>query len=302
MRKLSAAVITALLISTIAGIVIVDCGIADPVPEPERDPPEIWVTCPVDGHTYGGKGVVLTFSVNKGPYGTYTFLSPVKYWVDGLPIGQFSDKMDSGWAPVPGTEFVSKAFSVTLTALSEGRHSVEITTTANHTQYKKPFGYFWAVSSISSGKIYFTIDATPPQVLTQSAQNKTYDRTDIPLNFTVSEPVSWVGYSLDGESNVTTTENLSNVTAFYGELEIVRTNVNTVLTGLSEGSHSLTIYAIDTVGNTGKSEKIQFAIAHETEPKPQPQPFPTALVAAAFVSVAAVSAGLLLFFLWKRNH
>jgi hypothetical protein len=303
MRTLSAALISTLLTLAVVGTLLVNFGIANPMPpEPERDPPEIWVTCPIDGHTYGGNGVVLTFTVNKGPYGTYTFLSPIQYWVDGLPIGQFSDKMDSEWVPVPGTEFVSKAFSVTLTALSGGRHSLEVTTIANHTQYSQLFGYFWAVLHVSSGKIYFTIDATPPQVSTLSTQNKTYDTADVPLKFTVSEPVSWVGYSLDGKANVTITENISNVTASYGEIEIVRTNVETVLTGLLEGSHSLTLYAIDTVGNTGKSETIQFTIAHETEPKPQPQPFPTALVATAFVSVAAVSAGLLLFFLWKRNH
>jgi hypothetical protein len=135
-----------------------------------------------------------------------------------------------------------------------------------------------------------------------SVQNKTYDTPDIPLNFTVSEPVSWVGYSLDGKANVTVTECVSNVTDSYGQFDIVKFIGNTALTGLSEGSHSLTVYAKDTVGNVGKSETIQFTIAaQETQPNPLPL-FSPALVAAAFVSLTALSIGLLLFYFWKRNH
>jgi len=68
---------------------------------------------------------------------------------------------------------------------------------------------------------------------------------------------------------------------------------NTTLTELSSGSHTLTIYANDTVGNMGTSSTIDFNIA---------EPFPTTLAAAASgVAVAVVGAGLLVYFK-KRNH
>ena len=66
-----------------------------------------------------------------------------------------------------------------------------------------------------------------------------------PLNFTVDQPTSWLGYSLD---------NLANVTI----------GGNTTLTGLSVGNHSLVVYGNNTFGDMAKSETIHF-IAKEPE-------------------------------------
>jgi len=72
---------------------------------------------------------------------------------------------------------------------------------------------------------------------------------------------------------------------------------STTLTGLSDGSHNLTVYANDTAGNTGASETIHFSI--KTQPS---KPFPTALVATASgASAAVVCLGLLVYFK-KRKH
>ena len=57
----------------------------------------------------------------------------------------------------------------------------------------------------------------------------------IPLNFTLDEFASWMGYSLDAQANVT----LSG---------------NTTITGVSGGVHRIVVYANDTAGNMGKSE------------------------------------------------
>ncbi|MEM2954061.1 MAG: NosD domain-containing protein [Candidatus Bathyarchaeia archaeon] len=81
------------------------------------------------------------------------------------------------------------------------------------------------------------IDIIPPTISLISPENKTYSVSDVPLTFTVSEPVSWIGYSLDGQANVTIAG-------------------NTTLTGVSNGSHSLIVYAEDTDGNIGASETI----------------------------------------------
>jgi hypothetical protein len=61
------------------------------------------------------------------------------------------------------------------------------------------------------------------------------------LNFTVDETTSWIGYSLNGQANVTV----------FG---------NTTLVGLLFGTYSVLIYANDTYGNMGSSETVYFTV------------------------------------------
>jgi parallel beta-helix repeat protein len=62
------------------------------------------------------------------------------------------------------------------------------------------------------------------------------------LTVTMSEPVSWMAYSLDNQVNVTLTG-------------------NTTLTRLLEGSHSIVVYAKDATGNTYSSNWVYFKVA-----------------------------------------
>lgn len=130
---------------------------------------------------------------------------------------------------------------------------------------------------VSSDSFYFTIDTTFPRISVQSPENKTYDTaynaTDVPLNFTVSESVSQIIYSLDGQDNVTVAGNAT-------------------LTGLLDGEHNITVYATDIAGNIGASETIYFSVT---------APFPTILVAASALSLTLAGAGLAFYFK-KRNH
>jgi len=82
----------------------------------------------------------------------------------------------------------------------------------------------------------------PPYICVGSPQNITYTTDNISLNFTVNEETSWMGYSLDGQGNVTIAEN------------------TLTLTELADGSHNITVYANDTDGNTGASETISFTV------------------------------------------
>jgi len=84
----------------------------------------------------------------------------------------------------------------------------------------------------------------PPAISIFSPENKTYAANHVDLNFAISEPTSWIGYSLDGQANVTIAG-------------------NTNLSGLSDGSHRLVVYAKDTDGKTGTSETIYFTIAQQ---------------------------------------
>jgi hypothetical protein len=83
----------------------------------------------------------------------------------------------------------------------------------------------------------------PPAITVLSPQNQTYYDSAVPLNFTVYDysPISWMGYSLDGEANVTISG-------------------NTTLFGLSDGTHVLTAYANDTTGYMGSSSEVFFTV------------------------------------------
>ena len=114
-------------------------------------------------------------------------------------------------------------------------------------------------------------DTTPPIISILSPENKTYPLNEVPLTFTVDEPADWMGYSLDSQTNET----------------IAR---NTTLSGLSDGSHGLVVYAKDIAGNTGASEIIYFRIKIQ-----QAESFPIWIV-ATIVIIAVVGAALLIYF------
>jgi len=81
----------------------------------------------------------------------------------------------------------------------------------------------------------------PPLIIMLFPKNVTYMTNSIPLTFTVNEPVSWIGYSLDQQLNMTITGNMT-------------------LTDLSEESHSITVYASDISGNMGASSRVFFTV------------------------------------------
>jgi hypothetical protein len=89
-------------------------------------------------------------------------------------------------------------------------------------------------------------ETTPPVIEILFPQNITYTNSSVPLTFTVHDysdysAISWIGYSLDGQSNVTVTGNAT-------------------LSSLSYGRHNIVVHANDTVGNMGASYKIFFSV------------------------------------------
>lgn len=120
---------------------------------------------------------------------------------------------------------------------------------------------------------------SPPAISIVSPENKTYTVNSVSLRFTVSETTSWIKYSLDGQANVTITEDIT-------------------LSDLAYGEHSITVYAQDTDGKTGKSETIYFTIAEGAE-TPQSDFSPTTLIAA--IIAVAVIIGVILFFFLKAE-
>jgi hypothetical protein len=139
--------------------------------------------------------------------------------------------------------------SIELTDLSDGQHNLTI----QHL-YK-----YWFVENQwcapLDASVIFYVDTTAPEI-TNFSVNVT-DTADRLLNFAVDEEISWVGYSLDNQANVTI-------------------NGNTTLKGLPAGSHNVTVYAKDSAGNIGASETLFFTVE---------DPFPTLLVATAIIVV-----------------
>ncbi|MCW4045817.1 MAG: right-handed parallel beta-helix repeat-containing protein [Candidatus Bathyarchaeota archaeon] len=84
-------------------------------------------------------------------------------------------------------------------------------------------------------------DIVPPAVSILSPENKSYAADSIALTCAVNETVFRMAYSIDGKSNV----------AIAG---------NTTLPVLSEGSHNIVVYAIDSFGNVGASAAVFFTI------------------------------------------
>jgi len=116
-----------------------------------------------------------------------------------------------------------------------------------------------------------------PNVSLLLPQGGKFNTSDAPLDFTVDQPVSQIKYSLDGKENVTITG-------------------NTTLTGLANGYHNITVYAMDEAGNTGASETLFFNVE-------VPEPFPVVPVAAASIAVVvAVGAGLLVYFKKRKSE
>jgi hypothetical protein len=128
-----------------------------------------------------------------------------------------------------------------------------------------------------NGSSYVTFTTyTTPIVSFLSFENRTFETSTVPLNFTVDQPVSKATYCLDGQANVTISG-------------------NTTLTGLPDGEHNVTVYATDEAENTGASETMYFNVD-------TPEPFPTATAAtAAGASVTIIGVGLLVYFK-KRKH
>ncbi len=118
---------------------------------------------------------------------------------------------------------------------------------------------------VAQATLNFTVRA--PVIKVFSPENISYSSKDLSLNFTTDVPVSWVGYSLDNQDNVTFTGNSS-------------------LTGLTFGNHTLAVYANDTAGVMGVSQTVNFIIEAPSEP------FSSLIFVVVITVLAAVIAAL----------
>jgi hypothetical protein len=163
--------------------------------------------------------------------------------------------------------------SLNLTGIPDGNHSIVISATESGTYFPNISSYY-GFSIDCSSLVFFTIDTTP-RLWVLSIENKTYDKSSISLNFTVSEPVSQITYSLDGQGNMTI-------------------GGNTTLAGLNNGEHSLTVYAEDNAGNIGASETVYFSVE-------VPAPSSTTVAVASGALIAVVGICLRVYFKRRKS-
>jgi parallel beta-helix repeat protein len=116
-------------------------------------------------------------------------------------------------------------------------------------------------------------DNIPPIIGVVSPQNGIYAQGEVSLNFTVSEPVSRIAYSLDSAESVTIAGNIT-------------------LTGLLNGNHTVVIYAIDMAGNEAAPKAVTFVIKVS-----EPEVFSVLpLILTAVLVTLIVNIGWLLYF------
>jgi hypothetical protein len=151
-----------------------------------------------------------------------------------------------------------------LQSLSEGNHTI-----IAHCIFKVD-GYILTTDN----KVIFNVDKTPPHVSVLTLQNKTYDTTEVPLNFIIDDALYCPSYSLDGNPWI----------SIEG---------NTTLIGLTSGGHNLAVYAQDRAGNTGSSETIFFSVR-------TPEDFATMTVVVSTV-IVIIASTLVIYLKYKTR-
>jgi hypothetical protein len=285
-RKISIpALIITLLFTALAGSLLVNLAAANPVwwYFHNTPPPTVEVIA------LNTDTLTLTFSVRTGiPPGTTDGIYP--YFISSINVrvdGQLWSR--HAWSASP--------ISVSLGGLSNGWHTVEVTATAS----VMSDGSYDSSPQASSGVIEFQVDAPPPSisVISQKTFEASSSTADVPLNFTVNKPFSWVGYSLDGNNVVTATHQVAS-TERFGTV-----NCQLVLNHVPADTHSLTVYAEDTVGNRGESKPFTFTVTQQTlsdTGQTETSPTTTTATASAIIaSATAIAFGLLANFLKHKR-
>jgi hypothetical protein len=246
-------IVTALLFSAIVGTQFVKIGISSTFEEDLIDP-TISIISPQNDTTYIDH-VPLVFNTSRGGF---------------VPGSPYSDHHLSGYFPfysLDGRANVPISENTTLANFAEFAYKHRVVMYLQYYIEREP-------RFVSSAPIYFTVIKSPT-IYIIAPENKSYNATDITLNFTVDKSTSWIAYNLDNQTNTT----LSG---------------NTTLLGLSNGQHHITVYANDTSGIMATPATIYFNIE-------MGEPFPVALVVAASVIIAVVGIGSIVYFKKRKE-
>jgi hypothetical protein len=213
---------------------------------PTRTPPAITIESPNNSTIYNNI-VPLNFTVT---YNNDYAADVNTQWINWLGY-----RMDDKSAATLQVDLAQNTYpfqrntTINLTEISQGQHKLEIIVNFYYTTTIGIYAY-----NFSSIPVYFSIYTTPPVISCLSPENKTYNTTtNLPLSVKVDRSVSWMGYSLDGQVNVTITGNIT-------------------LPELPYGSHRVTLYANDTRSNMAASNEVYFNLANPQPSTPSTSP------------------------------
>ena len=203
-------------------------------------------------------------------------------WIFGSSLNQIYDIENDSWSngsPMPtGRNGLGLAVvDDVLYAMGGGFGGTNYDGTGANEQYVP-----WNEKPVAPPSLPPTVSLLSPANTTYSAEIEPY--VSVPLIFESNASLSWVGYSLDGGSNVTV--------------------ANGTVIEIPAESRSLTLCANDTAGSWAMPQTVYYEIRFNPGPVPPPPedslPFPTVLVVVFSVIVAvSVGAGLLLY---RRKH
>jgi hypothetical protein len=265
------------------------------LPGVETAPPEgtkpqvIMLLTPQNETTIHKDSVLLTVNVTVGasrPYkGMYTsevnkIITEVYYYADWIKenFTVYLPKTDQYGAYIDADAYrrTSVEFSKELTELPEENHTITI--------YTKEKGWYEGESNgayVYQYRFYITEYATinfvvnltlpthtelPNVMITSPQQNGKFTST-VPLIFE-GDNIAKIGYSLDGQENVTVTS-------------------NTTLTNLSNGLHTLTVYVWNFEGTVISLQSIVFSVNDS-------EPFLTPLVFFCVIFAFAACMGIII--------
>jgi hypothetical protein len=224
-KALALTLISALLTSTIAGTKLSLLAKANPAPLFYPRNPVIYIESPTN-RTYNINSLPLnvtieTFNSYFEAYKVVTY-GVVSYSLD-WENSQFL--LNTHWHDVPEGHTVGEntifATSASLSGLKEGYHNLTLRAQYDYCP-TYPDDRDWHYESESN--VFFRVDTVPQNITLVKPENSTYMSADVVLQFFIDERASWIGYSLDGQENVTIAG-------------------NTTLTSLPNGDHNLTVYA-----------------------------------------------------------
>lgn len=206
------------------------------------------------------------------------------------PNGQIQSYTWTLWGPgetLPRDTQTGVSANFTLSASATGAWTVMLAVEDNYGITAKPISgiTLTPTSELSrpaaaSYRMYVSLNVGErPIIILLHPENKTYTTSSVSLTFFVNEEVSWIGYSLDGNTNTTISG-------------------NSTLSDLANGSHTLVIYARDDAGNTWSSTILHFSVDTDTA---ESEPFSLEIVAAIVVIVIAAALGATYFIKLRRG-
>ena len=178
-----------------------------------------------------------------------TILSPnnTTYGNRDIPLTFYVDKPTQFLMyRVNGLTNFTMSGNTTLTNLPNGEYSITV--------FATDYDYNTAPSQTE----YFIINSNEPYVLPKvtikSPINQTYSTNQLLLDYSVDQPILWTAYSLDGGDNITAIPNLR-------------------LYPLTNGSHTLTVYAGGIPGGEAGSATVNFNVSIPQQPTPYTIPY-----------------------------